>query len=127
MGLVQTVAHCLQGLPLHSKKAMPIEWAKYSTASVVIQIIKDQNPRPLHDIIMSNYYSERRNARRGLFYDSSPLRVGRQSIENRLLHFTQIKEPWNKKGSKMTNNRIRVMLKKTFFSHNAITGSVCDA
>ncbi len=74
----------------------------------------------LHEILMRTYYSERRSVARGLFFDSSKTKKGRQSIQNRLAHIAQIREPWNEPGSKITNDALRVLLKKTFFSCNAV-------
>jgi len=97
------------------KRATPSEWAKYTTSSIAIKIVRDAKPKYLHETLMRTYYSERRNVARGLFFDSSKTRVGRQSLENRLAHVAQIKEPWNTSNAKLTNDQLRVMLKHTYF------------
>ena len=56
---------------------------------------------------------------RGLFFDSLQTVSGCQSIQNRLPHIAQIKSPWNELGTPMTNDTIRILLKKTFFSYTA--------
>ena len=83
-----------------------------------MKVIRDEKPARLHDILKSTYYSERQNVARGLFYDASRTKCGRQSIQNRLKHVAQIKKPWNELGAKITNDGLRVLLKETFFSCN---------
>jgi len=98
------------------QKATPPEWSKYTTASVAIKVIKTKQPQRLHDILKSTYYSERRNAGKGLFYDSSKTVPGRQSLQNRLKHIAQISEPWNEIGpERFSKDKLRVMLKSTYF------------
>jgi hypothetical protein len=101
-------------------RASPKEWAQYTTASLAIKVMRDKKPKPLYDVLKQTFYTERRNKGRGLFFDASRRRVGRQSLQNRLEHVAQIKEPWNEQGQVLTNDRIRVMLKKAFFSYNVI-------
>ncbi len=93
---------------------------------MAIKVIRDKTPEVLHAILRSTFYTERRNAGRGLFFDSSKMVVGRQSLQNRLLHIRQITTPWSEGGQKMTNDAIRQLLKRTFFTHNAIHGTVQD-
>ncbi len=63
--------------------------------------------------------TQRRNVARGLFYDSSKSKVGGQSLQNRLKHVAQLKEPWNEINAKWTNDLIRVKLKGAFFACHA--------
>ncbi len=100
-------------------KATPDEWSKYTTASIAMQTIRDKKPTRLHDLLKQNYYSERHNVARGLFFDSSKTKIGRQSLQNRLKHVSLIKEPWNEQGTPLSNDNIRKILKKTFFSCKA--------
>jgi hypothetical protein len=100
-------------------RATPLEWAKYTTASIAIKVMRDKNPTRLHDLLQQTYYSERRNVARGLFYDSSKSKVGGQSLQNRLKHVAQLKEPWNEINAKWTNDLIRVKLKGAFFACHA--------
>ena len=100
------------------QRATPAEWSKYTTASVAIKVIKNKQPVRLHDILKSTYYNERRNAGKGLFYDSSKTVQGCQSLQNRLKHIAQISEPWNEQGpEKFSKDKLRVMLKSTYFLH----------
>lgn len=105
-------------------RASPNEWSRYTTASVTMKVIRDKLPQRLHELLQSTYYSERRNVAKGLFYDSSKMKVGRQSLQNRLQHMKQIREPWNELGSRWTNDKIRIVLKDTFFKcHYQITAA----
>ncbi len=54
-----------------------------------------------------------------MFFDSSQTKLGRQSIQNRLKHVAQIREPWNELGAKLSNDKLRVLLKGIFFRCNA--------
>jgi hypothetical protein len=65
----------------------PIEWSKYTTASMAVKVISAKPPLPLLSVLMRTYYSERTNVARGLFFDSSKIKVGKQSIQNRLTAF----------------------------------------
>jgi hypothetical protein len=51
-------------------------------------------------LLMQTYNSERRKIARGLFYDSSKSKVEGQTLQNRLKHVAQIKEPWNEINAK---------------------------
>ena len=108
-------------------KATPLEWFKYTTASVAIKTIREKAPKRLHQILQRTYYSERRNVGRGLFYDASKTKQGQQSLQNRLQHIAQICEPWNESGPKLTNDKLRTMLKSTYFIYKAnLIGDVVD-
>ncbi len=98
------------------KRATPLEWSRYTSASVAIKTFRDKKPEILHDILQRTYYAERRNPARGMFYDSSRTKMGRQSIQNRLPHIKQLSVPWNEPDSKFSNHRLRIVLKNTFFS-----------
>jgi hypothetical protein len=100
-------------------EATPLEWSKFTSASIAIKTRRDKKPEVLHKILQRTYYSERRNVGRGLFFDSSRTKQGQQSIQNRLPHIVLIREPWNEKGQQLNNDALRVMLKKTNFSCKA--------
>ncbi len=103
-------------LTMRCKKATPKEWALYNTSSVAMKIIRDAQPCRLHNVIKANYYSEHRNAAKGMFFDSSKSKKGQQSFQNRLKHVSFIKEPWNELGTRLSNHKLRTMLKRTFFT-----------
>jgi hypothetical protein len=100
-------------------RATPLEWSRYTTASVAIKTIRDKQPMVLHDILKRTYYAERRNIAKGLFYDSSRTKMGRQSLQNRLPHVKHLKVPWNELDSKLSNHSLRIMLKETYFGCHA--------
>ena len=104
-----------ENFTMRCNRATPTEWSKYVTASIAIRTIRDKKPKELHEILKRTYFEERRFKGRGLFYDSSKTRPGRQSIQNLLQHVYQIRNPWNELGSKMTNDAIRVLLKNNYF------------
>jgi len=101
------------------KCATPSEWVKYTTSSKVIKIMRDSKPIVLFDRLRSNFYEENRRPGLGFFYDGSTNRTGRQSIQNRLQFFREIKDPW--KGIQIKDKAIRVTLKKTFFTYAKLT------
>ena len=41
-------------------------------------------------------------------------------VQNILAHVAQIREPWNELGQKLTDDKIRAMLKTAYFSYNLI-------
>jgi len=96
-------------------RANPNEWSRYTTASIAMKIIRSKQPTRLHECLKQTFYCERRNAGKGLFFDSSKTKAGRQSLQNRLLHIKQVVEPWSEQGFGLTNDKIRILLKHTFF------------
>ena len=102
------------------KRATPNEWAKFTTASIAIKTVRDQSPKVLHEILIRTYYEERRYKGRGLFFDESKMLAGRQSLQNRLQHISSITSAWNELGKQISNDRIRTLLKGTFFSYTTI-------
>jgi hypothetical protein len=108
------------------QKATPDEWSNYTTASVSMKICRDNQPERLHNLLMQTFYTERRKKGKGMFFDGSKSRAGKQSLQNRLQHVKNVTEPWSEAGSKLTNDKLRVILKKTFFKHTAIKGTLGD-
>ncbi len=75
--------------------------------------MRDHEPAQLNEILSSNYYEERRQPGVGLFFDTSHVKVGRQSLQNRLLFMRKITYPWH--ATAMSNDQIRIKMKHTFF------------
>ena len=75
------------------KRAMPEQWTKFITASRVIKIVRSNQPKELSELLMSTYFEEKRKPGVGLFFVSSKLLKGRQSIQNRLLFMRSISYP----------------------------------
>ena len=99
------------------KRATPSEWTKFTTATRVIKIIRDEEPKPLFEILMHNYFEESRKPHVGFFFDNSHNLFGRQTIQNRLKFMRSITDHWNNKLHPLSNDQIRVIVKKAFFSY----------
>jgi len=48
------------------------------------KVIRDQHPSHLHYKIVSNYNEEPQKPQKGMFFDTSKSRIGRQSLENQM-------------------------------------------
>jgi len=98
-------------------RATPVEWSRYITATKVIKIIRDQEPKPLFDLLSNNYFEESRKPEIGFFFDNSRTLAGKQSIQNRLMFMRCINDRWNNKLKPLSNDQIRVIGKKAFFDY----------
>ena len=65
-------------------RVKPMQFARYSTAGLVIKTIRNNKPRNLSDILQKTLYCERRKPGRLRFFDNSKTKLGFQSIDNRL-------------------------------------------
>ena len=83
--------------------------------SKVIKIMRVKAPLDLHTALQANYFEEKRHPGVGLFFDSSRKRVGRQSLPNRLIFMRGIEYAWNDETNVMSNDLIRIQMKKSFF------------
>jgi hypothetical protein len=99
------------------KRATPDQWVDFITSSLVIKTIRDEQPKVLHAALINTYYEERRAPGKGMFFDGSRTRRGRQSIENRLIFMRSINTCWNLDKRKLTNGFIRIEMKKAFFPY----------
>jgi len=108
------------------QRATPDQWTKFITASKVLKIIRDEQPAILYSKLQSTYYEERRHPGVGLFYDSARIKVGKQSIENRLIFMRGINYPWNVPGVKLNNDLIRIQMKKAFFDYLQLPNNKLD-
>ncbi len=61
-----------------------MQFAKFSSAGLVIKTIRNNEPQNLKDILCKTLYTERRKPGRLRFYDNSKTKAGYQSIENRI-------------------------------------------
>ncbi len=93
---------------------MPLEWVRFSTVCRVIKTIRDEEPKPLFDLLLRNYFEESRKPGCGFFFDDSHTQLDRQSIQNRLIFMFCIDEHWIIKQSPLTNDQIRVLVKRAF-------------
>lgn len=70
-------------LNIITKRAKPRQWAEYSTANTVINLVTTSNTS-IADELRSNIYINDRLPQRGSFIDKSTHKVGKQNITNRL-------------------------------------------
>ena len=80
-------------------------------------MIRDEEPKPLFDLLYSNYFEENGKPGIGFFFDDSLNLFGRQSIQNRLMFMRRITDPWNNKLKPLSNDQIRVLVKSAFFDY----------
>jgi len=88
---------------------------RYSSAGTAIKIIRDNLPSKLHHKIMLNSYQQRRRPNCIYTYDSSHNKHGRRGFHN-WINFVlkEIKFPWFNLTRPISNDSLRIQLKKTF-------------
>jgi len=95
------------------KRATPMEYSNYCTARTVIKNMSNVNS-PLFEICKSNSYQTQRKPGQYFFFDNSRNKIGKNSINNRITEqFKSINFQW----LNMSENQIRINLKKTFFEY----------
>jgi hypothetical protein len=100
-----------------TKRATPLEWAKYSIASTVIKLYNRSNT-DMAGIIRTSAYVNDRVPLRAKFIDRSRLKIGKQSIINRIGPiFSSINFDWIGDSTVPTDDFIRNKLKKCFFKY----------
>jgi hypothetical protein len=104
-------------LTAECQRATPDQWTRFITASRIIKVMRDQKPVGLFNALEQCYFEEKRKPGIGLFFDSSRTKKGRQSIQNRLLFMRSMNHPWNDPSNPMTNDQIRIVMKRTFFPY----------
>jgi hypothetical protein len=97
------------------QRASPKQWSKYAIASSVIKCISNGQPVLLVEFIKETLYIERRSPGIGKFYDNSKGKIGKQKLGNNLSFMNAIKDDWL--GLELDNDRLRRILKKTYFSY----------
>jgi len=65
-------------------RANPTKWYHYRTVFTVVKIMKNEEPKLLHESLLSTCYTERRKLDRYRFYDSTAHRIGHGSLCNRI-------------------------------------------
>ncbi len=105
------------------KRATPRQWGHYVVASTAASIMQNQEPSLLFELITGNStWNDRKPGRRD-FYDTSRLRVGRQSLQNRLREpFRMMRGDWY--GTGLTKDAIRVRMKESFFPYYTRTATM---
>jgi len=97
-------------LNLECKRATPVMWHKYSSASLVIKCIRDGSPQLLNEEICRNLYTQRRSVNRGRFFDNSKGKVGRHRLGNRITFMNDLDFDWL--NVRINDDRIRIELKR---------------
>jgi len=108
-------------LSLLCKRANPIDWVRYSLASLVIKTYKHREPFYLYLCLNETLYTVRRKPLIGRFFDNSKGKVGKQKICNKLRFMDSLNTDWI--GKDISNDALRRMLKKTFFPYFNETGN----
>ena len=97
-----------------AKRATPIEWANYCIASTVIRLYNKSDTRIANELRSAAYVNDRL-PHRARFIDRSKLKIGRQSIKNRIGNlFSRISFDWIGEPS---DDTIRRSLKREFFKN----------
>jgi len=102
-------------LNLKCQRATPCEWTRFITASKVVKIIRDKQPKPLADLLDRTLYTLPRKPQLGKWYDESRSKWGKQSVQNRLIFMNGIEEPWLRRD--LSDDGIRMLMKKEFFDY----------
>jgi len=97
-----------------SGRATPGQWAKYIVLSTVIRMMWD-GATPMAEKLRQRAYINNICPGRATFSDRSRLKIGRQSLPNRLDFFSDIKFDWTRHEDTSTD-RLRIELKKTFIT-----------
>lgn len=91
-------------------RARPSLWSKYSTANLVIKVLRDKEPRRIFDHVSQTLYYKRRQEGVLHFFDASTNKGGYQKIGNRLREtFESLSTTFNLRES---NDALRLKLKE---------------
>jgi len=94
----------------------PRTWMKYISSSTAIKIIRDAAPTSLYQKLMKNSYQERRKQSSMYTFDASHNKHGKKGYHNWInLMLKLIKFPWYNLTTPLTNDRLRILLKKNFY------------
>ena len=98
-----------------SGRATPAQWARYSLASTVITLYTSSDTNIAIHLRQSAYVNDRMPFR-AKFIDYSRLKIGRQSLPNRIGPlFSKISFNWM---TPMSKDLLRINLKSEFFTSN---------
>jgi len=102
-------------LSMTSKRATPKEWTRFITASKVVKIVRDQQPKHLASFLDKTLFTEPRKGGLGKFFDESRTKWGEQSYctIGYTLWMALLKMiKWD-----MPNDAIRILNKKESFEY----------
>jgi hypothetical protein len=98
-----------------TQRANPFELNNYKMAKLLISITSNAEPYELFKEILSNSVVNRRKPENPTFLDMSRLRIGRQSIANRLVVAQKLHFEWL--HVRYSKDSLRKLLKSTFYSY----------
>jgi len=84
-------------------------WSRSISVSTAISLYNNSDTRLAKQLRASSYS----RPRRAKFRNTSKKKIGRQALENRLMHLNNVDFDWI--GPKVSKNYIKVKLKKQFF------------
>lgn len=103
-----------QDIDKKTQRATPLEWAQYAVASIVIKLYNKADT-PIVNLLRTSSYVNDRQPGKAKFTDRSRLKIGRQSIVNRIGPiFAKIDFDWI---GVISDNTIRANLKRNFFKY----------
>jgi len=101
-------------ITIKTKRLPPDKWAKFSLASLFLNIYNQKQPATLLAQFTKNFYEKRRKPGFSYAYDSSRTKIGKQSTRNWIgSAIGGIKSPWN--NQTLSKDSIRVLMKKTYY------------
>jgi hypothetical protein len=92
---------------------MPIEWYRYKLGTLVIKNMVHNKPSYLRNKLSVKYYEEPSKPGLGRFFGSYKGKICAPSLQNHIGWMKDIDEAWQ--GRKLTDDAIRVLLKKNLF------------
>jgi len=97
-----------------TKRCTPKELGLYTSACVATKVKRDEQPKYLHQRLQEMLYTCSRTPLLGYFHNNAKGKIGKQSLENRPIHMDSLRTDWL--GLDWNDDRIRINLKKTFFT-----------
>jgi len=96
-------------------RATPVQWMAYSNAKMAISLHNLEDGPPLSETLRHAAYRNNRLPGQAIYMDSSRLRIGKNSLVNRLNCMRQVKFQWT---NGINQHALRQNLKKTFYLVN---------
>jgi len=96
-------------------RATPLQWMQYTSAKIAITLYNLSTGPPLTNKLKESSYINDRRPGMAIIIDKSRLRIGKQSIVNRLKCLGKINFNWT---NGITKDSLRINLKRTFIPLN---------
>jgi len=98
-----------------TKRLPPDKWARFSLASLFLNMYGRNEPTILLQRTMANVYTKRRKSGYISFDSSKTTKIGKQMTKNWLGHaINEIPVPWSDRN--LSKDSIRVLLKKSYYN-----------